>query len=174
MHRVLIVAAVLAGRGAGLPPTGGATLIGHSTTGAGRTGPERRDLRLGEREDLCAQALSVQVKMADAGRDTKLFPVCAPWSGDKGRGFTHVFAVEFPAGLARIKDHYSSLKQHLEGKDFGGISPPTPAQLAANPNHVNDPRPHPGAGGGGHRVGIQLWAVGRPSLMRQASEYVRV
>ena len=86
--------------------------------------------------------------MADAGRDTKLFPVCAPWSGDKGRGFTHVFAVEFPAGLARIKDHYSSLKQHLEGKDFGGISPPTPAQLAANPNHVNDPRPHPGAGGG--------------------------
>ena len=146
MHRVLIVAAVLAELVAGLPPTGEATLIGSSTTGAGCTGPERRDLRAaGERQDLCAQVVFMQVNMADAGRDTKLFPVCAPWLGDKGRGFTHVFAIDFPTGLARFKDHYSSLKQHLEGKDFGGISPPTPAQLAANPNHVNAPRAHPGA-----------------------------
>ena len=79
----------------------------------------------------------------DAGRDTKLFPVCAPWLGDKGRGFTQTFAVEFEHGLARNKDDFASLKQHLTGKDQGGISPPTVAQLAANPFHVNAPRAHP-------------------------------
>ena len=105
---------------------------------------------MGEHEQVrCAQVVFLQVQMTDAGRDTKLHPVCAPWLGDKGRGFTHVFGVDFPSGLARFKDHFTSLKQHLEGKDFGGIAPPTPAQLAANANHVNVPRPHPGQGAGG-------------------------
>ena len=65
----------------------GATLTGlGSTTGVQTAhGPERaRDLRAaGERQDLCAQVMSLQVKMGDAGRDTKLHPVCAPWKGDK-------------------------------------------------------------------------------------------
>ena len=40
----------------------------------------------------------------DAGRDTKLFPICSPWLGDRGRGFTQPFAVEFELGLSRNKD----------------------------------------------------------------------
>ena len=78
------------------------------------------------------------------GRDTKLFPVCAPWMGDRGRGFTHTFAVEFEHGLARYKDDFASLKQHLGGKDQGGISPPTPAQLTADSFHYNAPKAQPG------------------------------
>ena len=42
--------------------------------------------------------MSLQVKMGDAGRDTKLHPVCTPWKGDKGRSFTNVFVPEFESG----------------------------------------------------------------------------
>ena len=47
-------------------------------------------------------------------------------------------------GYARNKDDYASLKQHLNGKDPGGISPPTAAQLAADRFHVNAAKAHLG------------------------------
>ena len=70
---VLIVAAGLAGRGAGLPPTGGATLIGLGSTGVQAVhGPGRaRGLRAaGELQGLCAQVVLSQTNMMDSGRST--------------------------------------------------------------------------------------------------------
>ena len=82
--------------------------------------------------------------MGDAGRDTRLHPISAPWLGVKGPSFTITFEPEFTAGLAKVKDKFASLKQHLHGKDPGARPPVTAAQLAANPNHVSPARAHAG------------------------------
>ena len=65
--------------------------------------------------------------------------------GERGRAFTLTFRPACAeAGLAEKKDKFSNQRQHLFGRDPGGIRPPTAAQLAADANHVNAMRAHQG------------------------------
>ena len=82
--------------------------------------------------------------MADSGRDTKLYPLSDPWHGESGPSFTRKFKPELESGLSKCKDKFATLRDHLRGRDAGGIIPSTPAQIAANPNHHNATNPHPG------------------------------
>ena len=81
---------------------------------------------------------------SSASRDTRLYDVCAPYLGEPGPPFTRIFDPEFRAGLATQRDKVASLQQHLAGVDPCGRPPPTAAQLAANPAHINAPVAHIG------------------------------
>ena len=63
--------------------------------------------------------------MTDAGRDTKLYPLCDPWHGERGPKFTRKFAPDFLSGLAKPAncDKFSSMRNHLFGLDVGGVPP---------------------------------------------------
>ena len=77
--------------------------------------------------------------------DTKRYPLCSPYSGEIGPPFTRVFKPAFLSAISASSDKYANYGAHLRGMDPGGILPPTPAQLATNPNHINAANPHPPA-----------------------------
>ena len=66
--------------------------------------------------------------------DTKRYPLCSPYSGEIGPPFTRVFKPAFLSAISASSDKYANYGAHLRGMDPGGILPPTPAQLATNPN----------------------------------------
>ena len=76
--------------------------------------------------------------------DTRRFPLCAPWSGERGDEFGKRFLPSFLSGLMAKSDEFCTYEQHLSGECPGGIVPPTAAQLLANPLHVNLEHPHLG------------------------------
>ena len=56
-----------------------------------------------------------------------------------------MFKPAFISAISASSDKYANYGAHLRGMDPGGILPPTPAQLATNPNHINAANPHPPA-----------------------------
>ena len=76
--------------------------------------------------------------------DTRRYPLCAPWSGERGDEFAKRFLPSFLSGLMAKSDDFCTYEQQLAGECPGGIIPPTAAQLQANPQHVNLERPHLG------------------------------
>ena len=76
--------------------------------------------------------------------DTKRFPLCEPWHGQRGKAYKERFLPDFRAACMGKHDDYSTWEQHLQGEVPGGILPCSPQQLAANPTHVNVARPHQG------------------------------
>ena len=52
--------------------------------------------------------------------DARIYTVCAPWKGERGDNFLNVFKPAFLNGLDGISDDYNSLREHLEGDDYGG------------------------------------------------------
>ena len=81
--------------------------------------------------DACSLTMSDQ-----AGRDTRMYPICGPWFGVKGPEFTRRFAPDFISGLATVKDDYSNLQRHLAGNDPGGTPP---GAAGPNPHAGNAP-----------------------------------
>ena len=76
--------------------------------------------------------------------DTKRFPLCEPWHGQRGKAYKDRFLPDFYAACMGKHDDYCTWEQHLCGEVPGGILPCSPQQLAANPTHVNLARPHQG------------------------------
>ena len=79
-------------------------------------------------------------------RDTKLYPVCDPYSGEVGAAWERIFEPAFLSGISSRSDEYANLKEHLQGIDCGNVKPPTAAQLAANPAHTGTFLQHAGRG----------------------------
>ena len=73
-----------------------------------------------------------------------MYPICDPWLGQAGAPFERVFAPAFKGGMLGRNDEFCSWAEHMRGADPGGCTPPTPAQLAANANHVNGLIAHQG------------------------------
>ena len=73
-----------------------------------------------------------------------MYPLCDPWNGAMGPPFERTFKPDFLAAIRNNWDDYSSLHRHLIGVDPGGMPPTTAAQLAVNPNHLNNVIAHPG------------------------------
>ena len=80
--------------------------------------------------------------MTDTGRDISKYPLCEPWYGEKGPKFTRRFALDFMSALGTQRDKFATIRDHMKGRDPGGIPPTAAAQLAAG--HVNPKINHPG------------------------------
>ena len=65
------------------------------------------------------------------GYDPKLYPICAPWNGQRGPLFARVFAPAFRNGLLGYHDKYNNLLETLNGTDMGGAAAGAPAFPAA-------------------------------------------
>ena len=76
--------------------------------------------------------------------DTKRFPLCEPWHGQRGKAYKERFMPDFQAACMGKYDDFATWEQHLCGEVPGGILPCSPQQLANNPLHVNAARPHVG------------------------------
>lgn len=74
---------------------------------------------------------------SSASRDSRLYPICNPYSGRMGPDWESIFEPAFRGGLGSHKDDYDNLQRHLKGTDIGGIPPSTAAQVAANAEHLN-------------------------------------
>ena len=79
-----------------------------------------------------------------SSRNTKVHTLCDPWFGKKGSDFERLFWPDFTAALGGESDEFCTLAKHLRGTDPGNVPRSTPAQLAANPQHVNAGIPHAG------------------------------
>ena len=73
----------------------------------------------------------------DQNYDGKKFTICAPWYGNAGPAYMRVFRPAFMAGLRGKGDDFGTLYDHLRGDVPGGVLPPTAAELAADPDHLN-------------------------------------
>ena len=73
-----------------------------------------------------------------ASRDSRLYKICSPYTGNMGPDWESIFEPAFRGGLGSQKDDYDNLQRHLRGGDIGEIPPSTAAQIAANA----EPLPH--------------------------------
>ena len=71
--------------------------------------------------------------MTDTGRDISKYPLCEPWYGEKGPKFTRRFALDFMSALGTQRDKFATIRDHMKGRDPGGIPPTAAAQLATPP-----------------------------------------
>ena len=49
--------------------------------------------------------------------DSRVYTVCAPWSGERGDKFVKIFWPAFQNGLLAITDDFATLREHLDGVD---------------------------------------------------------
>ena len=86
------------------------------------------------------------------GYDTKIYSICAPWSGERGPKFTRIFEPAFKNGLLGKHDDFDNLFTTLQDNDMGGAGP-----LA---------RAFPAGGGGAGMVGYRAKAIQAHSSRR--------
>ena len=86
------------------------------------------------------------------GYDTKLYSICAPWSGERGPKFTRTFAPAFKNGLLGKHDDFDNLATTLQDDDMGGAGP--------------NARAYPPGGGGAGMVGYRAKAIQAHSSRR--------
>ena len=79
------------------------------------------------------------------GYDTKIYSICAPWSGERGPKFTRIFEPAFKNGLLGKHDDFDNLHTTLQDNDMGGAGPAA--------------RPFPAGGGGAGMVGYRAKAI---------------
>lgn len=64
--------------------------------------------------------------------DSRIYPICAPWRGQRGDTYVRVFLPAFLNGLEGHTDDYASLLDHVNGTDPGGVvGDPHPTDAAA-------------------------------------------
>ena len=66
--------------------------------------------------------LAAEMRSGAESYDSRVYTVCAPWTGERGDKFVKVFYPAFQNGLLSITDDFATLREHLDGVDPGGAN----------------------------------------------------